>query len=181
MARPGPSAQTVSGQARAVQATIRTPLGLPTTTSLADTGTLGGANDAREASRDVASISSLLTVESLHASTIGWSDQAASEASLARLVMTVAGTLVSADFVMARALSSSDSGVSAATAIDNLSLGGVPIVVTGGANQTVSFPGGRLIINEQYLSSGGATVNALHLIVTGGADVVIGSATAGVF
>src|SRR5438876_4781729 len=92
-------AQSVTGQARAVEATV---LGM--TTALADTGTLGGTSDAREASQLTGSVPSLLTGEALHATTIGWPDQVASEASLGSLNLTVAGNGISADFVMARAL-----------------------------------------------------------------------------
>src|SRR5213594_1388750 len=70
-------AQTVIGQASAVQATV---LGM--TTEMADTGTLGGTSDAREASQITGSVPSLLTGEVLHATTIGWPDQVASEASV---------------------------------------------------------------------------------------------------
>src|SRR5438309_1249516 len=58
-------AQTVAGQARAVEATV---LGM--TTALADTGTLGGTSDAREASQLTGSVPSLLTGEALHVRTL---------------------------------------------------------------------------------------------------------------
>ena len=104
LAWPGSSeAQTVTGQASAVQATVFGALGLGTTTALSDTGTLGGTRDAREASLVTGAVPSLLTGEALHAVTIGWPDQVASEASLGTLGLSVAGTGISADFVMARA------------------------------------------------------------------------------
>jgi hypothetical protein len=37
-----------------------------------------------------------------------------------------------------------------------------------------------VILNEQRISAAGITVNALHVIVDGIADVVVASATAGV-
>ncbi len=43
-------AQTVTGQATAAQATVIGPLGTTTTSTISDTGTLGGTNDARDAS-----------------------------------------------------------------------------------------------------------------------------------
>src|SRR6266849_804398 len=82
-------AQTVTGQASAVQATVFGVLGLGTTTALSDTGTLGGTSDAREASLVPGAVPSLLTGEALRAVTIGWPDQVASEASLGGLAMTV--------------------------------------------------------------------------------------------
>jgi hypothetical protein len=174
-------AQTVTGQARAVQATVLGVLGLGTTTTLADTGTLGGTSDAREASQNTGSVPSLLTGDALHATTIGWPDQVASEASLGSLAMTIAGIGISADFVMARALSVLGSAGTGLTNIDGLSISGVPIFPTGDPNQTIAIPGGRVVINEQVSSAGATVVNALHVVVNGVADVVIASAKAGIF
>src|SRR5437773_11689772 len=78
---------------------------LGTTTVLAATGAIvGGTSDALQASALTGDIPSLLTGEALHAVTIGWPDQIASEASLAALDLSVAGLNIGADFVMARAL-----------------------------------------------------------------------------
>jgi hypothetical protein len=174
-------AQTVTGQATAVQATVLGVLGLGTTTTLADTGTLGGTSDAREASQNTGSVPSLITGDALHATTIGWPDQVASEASLGSLAMTVAGIGISADFVMARALSVLGGAGTGRTNIDGLAINGIPIVPTGLPNETIAIPGGRLVINEQVSSAGVTVVNALHVVVNGVADVVIASAKAGIF
>ena len=173
-------AQTVTGRARAVQATVLGLLG-GTTTVLADTGALGGSSDALQASALAGSVPALLTGETLHATTIGWPDQVVSRASLAALALTVAGTRIGADLVVARAravLGAAGSGVSN---IENLAVNGVPIPVSGGPNQTVPIPGGLVVINEQRTSPTSTVVNALHVIVYGVADVVIGSATAGIY
>ena len=69
---------------------------------------------------------------------------------------------------------------SGSASLTNLSLNGVPIAVTGDPNQTLAIPGGTMVINEQQASPAGMVVNALHVIVGGVADVVIGSATAGI-
>src|SRR5436309_15080612 len=90
--------QTVTGQASAVTATV---LGM--TTTLADTGTLGGTSDVRDADQLTGSIPSLLTGEALSAATIGYHDQVDSEASLTSLNMTVAAYGFSADVALARA------------------------------------------------------------------------------
>ena len=164
-------AQGSSGSARAVQATVVTQLGLSTST-LADTGTLSGPDDARDASQLSGSIGSLVTAETLHATTLGWPDQVASEASVAGLSIAVAGTRVSAGFALARATSGAD-GVRAA-AIDDLTVNGLPIDASGAANQTIAIPGGTIVINEQS----GDVVNALHIVINGVADVVIASASA---
>ena len=154
---------------------------LGTTTVLAGTGSLvGGTSDALQASELAGDIPSLLTAEVLHAVTIGWPDQVASEASLAALDLNVAGINIGADFVMARALAVFGNAGVGTSNIDNLSINGVPIAVTGDPNQTIDLPGGVVVINEQHVSSDGATtVNALHAVISGLADVVVASATAG--
>jgi len=56
----------------------------------------------------------------------------------------------------------------------------VAVPVDGTVNQTVSIPGGQLVLNEQQvLSDGTLVVNALHATVSGVADAVVASATAG--
>src|SRR5438128_4103690 len=117
-------AQTVTGQASAVQATVFGALGLRTTTALSKTAPLSGTRDAREASLVTGTVPSLLTGEALHATTIGWPDQVASEASLGSLAMTVAGTGISAHFVMAKALSGLGSAANGVTNIARLPIGG---------------------------------------------------------
>jgi len=169
------ASQIVTGQARAVQ--VNSALG---TTVLTDTGTLGGTNDARDATLDFGIVPSVLSGEVLHAVTIGWPDQVASETSLGNLNIAVAGTGISADFVMAKTLAVVGGPSTATSIIDNLSVNGIPVAVTGQPNQRVSIPGGQLLINEQTVSFNGTTVNALHARVLGVADVVIASATAGI-
>ena len=182
LAWPGTSeAQTVTGQASAVQATAFNALGLGTTTALSKTATLSGTSDARQASLATGSVPSLLTGEALHAVTIGWPDQVASEASLGNLAMTVAGTGISADFVMARALAVLGSAGTGRTNINGLRINGIPIVPTGSPNQTIAIAGGRVVINEHVSSAGATVVNGLHVVVDGVMDVVIASAKSGIF
>lgn len=173
------AAQTVTGQARAVQATVVTVLGTDTTV-LSDTGTLSAPADARENSQDVGAVPSVLTGNTLHASTIGWADQAASEASVADLAISVGGSAIGADFVMSRAIAGQGAAGTALVDIDSLTINGVAIAVTGQPNQTVGIPGGRVVINEQQSSTGRAVVNALHVVVDGVADVVVASSTAAI-
>jgi hypothetical protein len=174
------AAQTVAGQAGAARVTLFGPLGGATTTGLAETGALAGTGDARDASLVTASVPSVLGGEVLDAVTIGWPDQVASQASLANLALTVGGTGISADFVMATATASLGAQGSGASLIDNLSINGVPIAVTGEPNQTIEIPGGQVVLNEQQVSAAGTTVTAIHATVRGVTDVVIASATAGI-
>jgi hypothetical protein len=176
-ASPG-AAQTVSGQAFAAQTIVRGLLGT-TVTTLANTGTLGGSDDARQASAPTGAVPSLVSGAALHATTIGWPDQVMSEASLADLTVNVGGTTIGAAFVMARvsAVQGSEGG---SVSIKGLKINGLPITVSGLPNQTIGIPGGRVVINEQQTSSTDTVVNALHIAVTGVADVFVASAKAGV-
>jgi hypothetical protein len=173
---PSSTASTVTGAASAVSSTV---LGI--TTALGSTGTLSGVNDSRDASVVVGSLPLGLAGETLSASTISWTDQVASEASLANLNMAVAGIGITADFVMSQASQVLGAAGSGSSTISNLAVNGVPINITGAPNQTVAIPGGLVTINEQSISStGAAVVNAVHVTVAGVADVVIASATAGI-
>lgn len=170
-----------SGQATAVQANV-----LGTTTVLAGTGVIAPFGDALSADSLAESPAGLLSAENLHASAVGLADTSGSEASLGSLALTVGGVSISADFVMARARVSCSSGVPTVfgmSDIEGLVVNGVPVVVSGAPNQQVLLPIGLLIINEQSQSAqangASTTVNGLHLILNGAADVVVASASAG--
>jgi hypothetical protein len=177
---PSPTASTVTGQAAAVRATLLGILGTATTTVLSDTGTLAGITDARNASQLTGGIPSLLGAEVLQAATISGSNQVDSEASLANLGLNIAGIGISAKLVMAQASQVSGGLGSGTSSIDNLAINGAAVVVTGQPNQTVAIPGGQIVINEQTILPGSITINALHVVVNGVADVVISSAVAGI-
>ena len=173
-------AQTVVGNAKAAQVTaFNLPEG-STTTALADTGALGGTSDARDAALVTAGIPSVLSGEVLRAVTIGWPDQVTSEASLAGLGLTVGGVPISADFVMATATALLRGAGSGRSILENLSINGVPVAVSGEPNQTFLIPGGEVVVNQQTVSAAGTTVNALRATVFGVTDVVVASATAGI-
>ena len=153
-----------------------------TTTALADTGTLtAGSSDALQASALAGNIpAALLAGDVLHATTIGYPNQIDSEASLADLSVGAAGTTIGADFVMARASEVLGTAGLASSEVDNLSINGIPVVVTGAPNQSISIPGGAVILNEQQtLPDGTIVVNGLHITIPGVEDVVIATATAG--
>lgn len=176
------AAQEVSGQGRAVLATVS-----GVTTAIADTGTLNSEEDARAASELAGSISSLGTADTLHATTIssvwGWDsgDYVSSAASLGNVDLSIAGNAINADFVMAEALAPVDGSNAGTSSISGLTVNGLSVDVTGEPNQTVPLVGGQIVINEQQATStGDLVVNALHITVDGVADVVLGSATAGV-
>jgi hypothetical protein len=172
------SAQAVTGHARAVQATVGDA---PTqvTTALADTGPLEGPQDARDASLLAWTIPALLTGEGLHATTIARAERVDSAAALGNLVLSIAGTTITADFVLARATAAAEPAVAGHAVIEGLRVNGLPILATGEPNQRIDVPGGYLLINELQRAPGRASVHALHLVITGVAEVVIASATAG--
>ncbi len=167
------------GQAMAVQTKV---FGI--TTSLANTGPLAKAGGAREASLLTRNIADMLTAKVIHASTIGQADRSRSEAALADLLLTVGKDSISVGFIMARAMAVCGPTVSGSSEIADLIVNGKAIVVSGQPNQSIALPNGRVIINEQKSSmkgkAGDITVNALHVIVDGVADVVISSAQAGI-
>jgi len=171
------SAQTISGQARVIQSTVAGPLGA-TTTIVSDTGTLSQPGDARDASQAAGSVASIVSGATLHAATVGSLNQVSSEASIGDVALSLAGNTIGAGFVMARARATRGDAGTGAVSISGLSVNGAPVDVTGQPNQTVWLVGGRLVINEQRVSGSDTTVNALHLIVDGVADLVIASATA---
>jgi hypothetical protein len=169
-------AQQAAGHASAVRASV---LGI--TTVLADTGTLGGSSDAREASQLMGRVSSLLTAETLRATTIGYPDQVDSEASLSGLNLSIAGLGITADAVMARAFAFTGAVDTGLTNISGLNVDGVPVVPSGEPNQIVSFGVLTVVLNEQIPSADGITVNALRIkTLDGSTDIVIGSATAAI-
>jgi hypothetical protein len=170
-------ATSYSGRATVVKATV---LGISTT--LVNAGPLPPSGGAEEASLVNASVPGLLTAEVLHATTVGQGNSSQSEASVAELALTVGGNSISAGFLEASATAMcTDAGATASGSSDiaTLSLNGQTIAISGAPNQTVPLLNGRVIINEQTSDGpGDITVNALHVIVDGIADVVISSAHA---
>ena len=170
-------ATSYSGQATVVQATV---LGVSTT--LVNAGPLSSSGGSAEDALGDANVPGLLTAEVLHATTVGQGNASRSEASVAALTLTVASNNISAEFLEARASAMcTDAGATASGSSDiaALSLNGQMIAVSGAPNQTVALPGGgQLIINEQNGGPGDITVNALHVMVPGVADVIISSAHA---
>ena len=138
---PPPTTTTggVVGNASAVQATV---LGM--TTVLSGTGPIGN-NDALDASVLTGGVPSTLTAETLSATAISYADEVDSAASLGNLSMTVAGTGITADFVMAQASQVAGAPGSGSSTLTNLSINGIPVAVTGAPNQAIPVPGGQVI------------------------------------
>lgn len=177
---------TVSGQATAMRGTVVGLLG-STTTVLASTGNLVDDLDARAASALTGTIPLVGGAEVLHAATVssifGWApeDSVSSEASLARLVLTVAGNTISAGFAMAEAVAVVGGTTAGQSRLEGLAVNGLPIAPDGSENQGISIPGLTLVLNEVQRSAGVITVNALHVATLDGlVDIVVASASAGI-
>jgi len=171
---------TYSGRATVVQATVLGGAPIAPIT-LVDAGPLASSGGAEQQSLLDASIPGLLSAEVLHAATSGQGSQSSSEASVAEVAVTAGGNSVSAGFLMSRAEAKCTDGTASASGsseIARLGINGQTIVVSGAPNQTITLPNGRVIINEQNTAPGDVTVNALHVVVDGIADVVVASAHA---
>jgi hypothetical protein len=155
---------------------------------LSDTGNLDSTGGLKTASLLGASVDGLVAGNVMHATAIAEKDYSQSEASVANLNLTVAGNIIGVDFLVPRANANCGRGgaeVSGSTEIDGLVVNGQTIPVTGSPNQTVSLPGGvMMIVNEQTASvqdqDASITVNALHVTAPGVMDAVIGSSFAAV-
>jgi len=168
---------TFSGRATVVNAQLA---GLPAII-LSDTGALDSTGGEKEASLLEHETPGVLTANVLHATTVGNGNRSRAEASVVDLNLTVGGNTIFADFLAARAeaVCSAGEGATGNSEIASLVINGQEVAVTGEPNQTVDLPVGRVIINEQTSARrGDITVNALHVIIPGVADVIIASAHA---
>jgi len=149
--------------------------------TFADTGELPPSGGTLEASEPAVDVNGL-TATGLFASTSGANGVASSLASLNSLVISSGElSLVEALFVVAEATANCDGVVGATDISPELIVQGVPVEVTGQPNQQVPIPGvGLLVVNEQTISSGNGsqviTVNALHLFLEAGGEIVVASA-----
>jgi hypothetical protein len=179
-------AESFSGQASAVAGTCG-GIGV----SLADCGPLAASGGAIGAVSAGAAFAGGLVVGASHCAVVGGGDQGsttASEAAVADVNYISSSLLgvntVVADFVMARAAAAASLTAEMVGAIqaNGLVINGLPVSVTGAANQVVFLKGGGfVIINEQLAGVGAITVNALHIVdALAGVDVVVASCTSGV-
>jgi len=171
---------TVTGTVTGIVGTVPGIVG-GTTTVLGDAGTLApGSLDSLYSELDSIS-TSLVSAEVPSARVIGYADQIASDSYLSSLNLTIAGIAIAAASAEAAARGPLDGSPGDATSyVSSLSINGVKVLIDGTVNQTVAIPGGQVVINEQkVLPDGTLVVNALHATVSGVADAVVASATAG--
>jgi hypothetical protein len=113
----------------------------------------------------------LLSAETLHASTIAQGDRVRSEASLAEINLAVAGNSVGASFLMAHAMAvctASGPVVSGNAELADLVVNGQPIAVGTAPNQSVNAGPVTVYINQQQTNSAGNAIDAtaLRVVVT---------------
>lgn len=148
-------------------------------TTLAGSGTVSDPSQPVGSGQPVGSIPGVLSAETLHSAAMAWSDQAASQASISNLALTVAGIGITADFLGSEAFAGATrTGYSA---IEGLRVGGVPVSASGAPNQAISVPGLSVILNEQTQTANGIVVNALRVRTLDGlTDVALGTSRAGI-
>lgn len=157
----------------------------PTPVLVADSGDApltGG--EAHTFYKDAAAIPGV-TAQALDAVTIGADSKNRSQSSLAHLDARLGIHHITALWVESEAAAATRGRNVPATGkatVEGLTVDGDSVAVTGAANQTVTFPDGWLIINEQSGTAtphfGTFTVNALHLFVTGSGNLIAASSKA---
>lgn len=158
-----------------------------TNVGFGDTLPLASTGGHQEAGLSSAGVPNLLGGDTLHATTTGLNDRTRSEASAAGVAITVGSDSIMADFAMSRTMAVSGNGapaLSGSSQVTGLTVNDVAVTVTGAANQIVPLPDGDLIVNERTTSTSGdtgsITINALHLTITDGTDLLVASSKAGV-
>lgn len=170
---------------RAFSAQLNTPLVGLAPVYISDTGELspgGGWEGAALLSTEVPNV---LAADVMVAATSGATYTAGPEGdsitSLGDVVVFPGGAAqVTASFVQAQ-VQATATGLQGSSQINDLTFGGVPVTVTGQPNQTVTIPGvATLTINEQVMtanaSSQTVTVNAMHITLATGDEVILSSA-----
>lgn len=170
----GGALDTGSTQAAAVTAVVA---GVVTT--IGGSGTVSDPSQPVGTGQALGTIPGVLSAEALHSAAMAWTDQAASQASLSNLALTVAGIGIAADFLGSEALAGATR--SGGSAIEGLTIGGVPVSASGAPNQAISVPGLSVILNEQTQTASGIVVNALRVRTLDGlTDIALGTSRAGI-
>lgn len=176
------SANTYSAEAASVRANV-----LGVKTAVSDTGSVGASGGVRQSSALTFGLPNLVAGEVAHATAFAKGNVSASDASMAGLHVTVGGNIIASSFLAAHAharCTATGVIVSADPNIIGLTVNGHSVQISGKPNQTISLPNGKIVINEQAKAStktsGHISVSALHIIITGIADVALSEANAGI-
>lgn len=173
------AAQTYSGQATAVRATVLTGATPGVTTAVSDTGPLPSAGGTITMASASATVAGIVTAGASTVSTSGSGGTSQSSASIEQLDINIAGLAndfrVRAATVASTTVCTCPTGAcTGSSTITNLRIGtrggGAVITVSGVPNQTVVVTVGSvtmtITINEQIVGPNSLTVNALHIRTT---------------
>jgi hypothetical protein len=169
----------VAYSGRAFGAHVKLVSPLPTQLMFSDTGPLPSTGGSLSATLLEIALAGTLSSHTITASTSGAAGQAQSSASQEDVVV-LPGESAEVTAQVVRASSEADcSSATGSSVIVGLTFGGQSISVSGQPNQTVTIPGvATLVINEQIVTPGvpAITVNALHLTLLSGLEVILSSA-----
>ena len=186
---------TYSGEATAVDITLKTFLLGETRVVLNNTGMLDASGGMREKGISAVAETGLVNVGAniLSASVVGSGDMTHAQSTVVGLDVSVLGLLtVSAAVLEAQAQTlciDQDVVTSGSSRLVGLRINGYDIQVSGHPNQTVEIPGlASVVINEQIIDQNTVVTNALHISLLDNhllygaisADVVISHARAGI-
>jgi hypothetical protein len=168
---------TYSGRAYGAQVILVNPQ--PNVLLFSDTGNLPSTGSSLSATLLTILLGTTLSSHTISASTSGSAGVATSSAHQETVVaFTGQPAQLTADVVEAHSQATCG-GVSGSSVVTNLKFGGKAIVVTGQPNQTITIGVlATLVINEQIIVPGSPniTVNALHLTLGTGEQVILSSA-----
>lgn len=191
------SAQTYSGEAAAAKVTLDTSLTNALTTGVLATGPI--AADGANTTLTSVGVSVAGGAVSVGDSTVSSSagnpggnvNSSQSSASVNTLRISLLSIPISADVIQSNSSCTCGGAVcSGSSTITNLVVAGNPVVVSGLPNQTVDITVAgvanvHIIINEQIISPGAITVNALHITITAlttlvETDIIVAQAHSGI-
>jgi hypothetical protein len=170
---------TFHGEATAADVTV-----LGVNTVLGSTGALPTTGGTLESDLATVNIPLLLTGAIAHSDAIGIGDHAEASSTVAGFNLLSGGLTITADLIQSQVYVSGTNDQppvgTGSSLLANLVVAGQPIVITGKPNQKIKLPVGSITINEQTQGVGKITVIALHIVITGVADVQLASSTAGI-
>jgi hypothetical protein len=131
-----------------------------------------------------ASIPGLLSAGVVETSASGTTTQTSSHARVDDVLVTAGANIITATQLISDSQSSCSGNATGSSTIQNLSINGQSVNITGEPNQVVPIPGGIITINAQSGKSSGCvkniSVTALKISMLGVADVTLAASQAGV-
>jgi hypothetical protein len=130
------------------------------------------------------SIPDLLDAVAIQTSATGTTTQTSSSARVDNVNVFAGSNVVRATQISSNAQASCNGNPTASSNIQNLTINGQPVNVTGEINQEISISGGKIILNAQSVTGSGCVkkinVTAMRILVFGVADISISTSHAGV-